>query len=187
VKLLQRSRRMPRSQTFRPAERYLAAGADVARRLGHDAIGTEHVLVALLRHPESAAVRVLAQLSVSAADAEEALACWLPDRSASGKIDPGALAQMGIDFDVVRERLEQTFGPGALERTPSTCLGITPRLKQALAYALDHAGASPLADEHVLLGMLDVPGSVAARALGTLGVSLERAKGVRPHPRRAGT
>jgi hypothetical protein len=50
----------------------------------------------------------------------------------------------------VRARLEETFGAGALERTQS-CLGICPRLKLALAYALDFAAERPLGDEHVLL------------------------------------
>jgi hypothetical protein len=96
----------------------------------------------------------------SPADAvDAALADWLADGTPAGRIDPQALAELGIDFEVVRERLEQTFGPGALERTRSGCLGICPRLKMALAYALDHAEGRPLSDEHVLLGMLSVPDS----------------------------
>jgi Clp amino terminal domain, pathogenicity island component len=76
------------------------------------------------------------------------------------------------------ERLKRTFGPGALERTRSGCLGICPRLKMALAYAIDHAADRPLTDEHVLLGLLDVPDSVAARVLGGLGVSLQAAEAI---------
>ena len=76
----------------------------------------------------------------------------------------------------MREQLEQTFGPGALEQTRAGCLGICLRLKMALAYALDHAREQPLADEHVLLGMLSVPDSVAARVLAEFGVSLEAAE-----------
>jgi hypothetical protein len=52
-------------------------------------------------------------------------------------------------------------------------LGVAPRLKLALAHALDVAGDRPLADQHVLLGMLSVPDSVAARALATLDVSFD--------------
>jgi hypothetical protein len=43
----------------------------------------------------------------------------------------------------------------------------------ALAYALDAAGHRPLGDQHVLLGMLSVPDSVAARTLSSLGISAE--------------
>jgi len=48
----------------------------------------------------------------------------------------------------------------------------------ALAYALDRADGRPLADEHILLGMLSVPDSVAARVLAELDVSLEAATAI---------
>src|SRR6266536_1234529 len=166
----------PRAKTIRPAEAYLSAGAEEARRLNHNYIGTEHILRVLARQPDSAATRLLAQLGVTAAAVERGLACWLEDTSPAARIDPQALATVGIDFDSVRERLEQTFGPGALERTRSGCLGICPRLKLALAYALDHAAEQPFGDEHVLLGMLSVPDSVAARVLSDLGVTLKSAR-----------
>ena len=76
----------------------------------------------------------------------------------------------------MRERLEQTFGPGALERTRSGCIGVCPRLKRALAYSLDHALEGSLGEEQVLLGLLSVPDSVAARVLSELGVSLAAAQ-----------
>jgi Clp amino terminal domain, pathogenicity island component len=84
----------------------------------------------------------------------------------------------------VRDRLEDTFGHGALERTRAGMLEpssagiqcIAPRLKQALAEAVDRAADQPLRDEHVLLGMLSVRDSLAARALAELGVSFERAE-----------
>ena len=169
---------MPRAKTIRPAEPYLTAGADEARRLGHGYIGTEHILSVLLRQPDSGAVRVLAQLGVSAGAVEAALGRWLPDNPRTAKIDGEALAELGIDFDAVRARLEQTFGPGALERSHHSCLGICPRLKLALGFALDHAAQRQLRDEHVLLGMLSVPDSVGARVLAPLGVTLETARTV---------
>ncbi len=171
MKLLRRRRAAPRAKTIRPAEPYLAAGAAEARRLGHNYVGTEHVLIVLIRDPDSAATSVLRQLGVSAHAVEETLSPCIGGGAA--RIDPDALAALGIDFEAVRERLEQSFGPGALEETQAGCLGIAPRLKQAFAYALDHAGERPLADEHILLGMLSVPDSLAAHVLRKLGVSLK--------------
>ena len=168
----------PRAKTIRPAEPYLSAGAEEARRLNHDYIGTEHILSVLVHHPDGAATRLLSQLGVAQAAVGRGLACWLEGTSPAAKIDPPALATLGIDFDSVRERLERTFGPGALERTRSGCLGICPRLKLALTHALDYAADEPLGDEHVLLGMISVPDSVAARVLAKLGVTLERAHAV---------
>lgn len=175
MRLLHRRRPGPRATTARPAaEPYLAAGAAEARRLGHDYVGTEHVLLVLTRNPDGGATAVLRQLGVSADAVDEGLAGWLG--TSRPKIDPDALAALGIDFEAVRERLEATFGPGALEQTRAGCLGIRPRLKMALAYALDHADQRPLADEHILLGMLSVPDCVAARVLAKLGVSLMAAQ-----------
>jgi ATP-dependent Clp protease ATP-binding subunit ClpA len=166
----------PRAKTIRPAEPYLVAGAERARRLGHNYIGTEHILSTLVSNRDSAATHLLERVGIAATDVEAALACWLVATRPAAKIDPNALATLGIDFETVRDRLEQTFGAGALERTRSACLGICPRLKLALAYALDRAGEHPLGDEHVLLGMLTVQDSVAARVLDGLGVQIEIAE-----------
>jgi ATP-dependent Clp protease ATP-binding subunit ClpA len=165
---------MPRAQTLRPAERYLAVGAREARAIGHNYIGTEHLLLGLTRDRERGAARLLRELGITHRDVAEILAGWLVGVPAP-EIDPDALAALGIDFDAVRDRLEETFGPGALERTGPACLGIAPRLKLALAYAVDEAGGGPPEDEHVLVGMLRVPDSLAARALGQLGVILDAA------------
>jgi len=181
MSLLRRRRRIPclQGKSTRPAEPYLAAGAAEARRLGHSYVGTEHVLVVLIRDPAGGATSMLRQLGVSAETVQEALAPCIDARAA--RIDPDALAAFGIDFETVRERLEQTFGPGALEETRAGCLGVAPRLKQAFAFALDRAGARPLADEHILLGMLDVPDSLAGHALAKVGVSLDAVEAIVAH------
>lgn len=165
---------LPRATTIRPAEPYLVAGAEEARRLHHAFIGTGHLLLVLLHSPGGRARRVLEQLGLVAQAAEEALEPCLA--GGAPKIDARALASIGIDLEAVRERLEATFGRDALERSHASCLGVTPRTKLALAYAVDRAGGGPLGDEHVLLGMLSVPDSLAARTLGELGISLEEAE-----------
>jgi ATP-dependent Clp protease ATP-binding subunit ClpC len=177
MRLLRRRRcAEPRAKTIRPAEPYLAAGAAEARRLGHNYVGTEHVLLVLIRNPDGGATTVLRQLGVSADAVEEALRPCIG--GGLPKIDPDALAALGIDFEAVQERLEETFGPGALEATRAGCLGIMPRLKMAFAYALDHADGQPLGDEHILLGMLSVPDSLASHVLGKVGVSLKAAEAI---------
>jgi ATP-dependent Clp protease ATP-binding subunit ClpA len=121
MRLLHRHRPGPRTTTARPAaEPYLAAGAAEARRLGHNYVGTEHVLLVLTRDPDGGAAAVLRQLGVSADAVEEGLADWLG--TSRPKIDPDALAALGIDFTAVRERLEATFGPGALEQSVPAAL-----------------------------------------------------------------
>jgi ATP-dependent Clp protease ATP-binding subunit ClpA len=162
MRLLPRRRPGPRAKTARPAEPYLAAGAEQARRFGHSYVGTEHVLLALIRNPDGGATALLRQLGVSTDTVEERLARWLG--TSKPRIDPEALAALGIDLETVREAWNKPSGRGALERTPA-CLGICPRLKLALAYAVDHADEDPVTDQHILLGMLSVPDCVAARVL----------------------
>ena len=65
MRLLTRRRQMPQAKTIRPAERYLIAGSEEPRRLGHGFIGTEHVLAVLLRDPDGGATRLLGRLNVS--------------------------------------------------------------------------------------------------------------------------
>ena len=180
MKLLRRSTRA-RTRADRAGERYLVAGAEEARQFGHSYVGTEHVLLALTREPEGAAAKVLSQLGVTHEDIKGS-ACltqlWAP------RIDADALAALGIDLDSVRDRVEESFGPGALERTGAGMLDATggaiqciaPRLKRSLEAAVDRAGEDPLRDEHVLLGMLSVSDSLAARVLAEFDVSLAAAE-----------
>ncbi len=170
-----------RTTSLRPAEPFLFAASHLARRLGHADVGTEHLLRVLLDHPDGAVTRVLLQLGVTPDAVQRALAGRLDPVAA--RIDPAALAALGIDFEAVRERLEQTFGRGALERTRAGCLGVCPQAKRVLAHALDLADGEPLAGEHILLGMLSVPDSVAARVLSELGVTFDAAEAAFRGPR----
>jgi ATP-dependent Clp protease ATP-binding subunit ClpA len=119
---LLRRRALPLTRRIRPAERYLAAGAEEARRLGVSYVGTEHVLLALTRDPESGAARVLHQLGVADEDITDSAflaRIWAP------RIDPDALAALGIDLEAVRERLEETHGHGALQEARAGMLEAT--------------------------------------------------------------
>ena len=168
-----RRRPRPRAKSFRPAERYVIAAAADARRLGQGYIGTEHLLLGLLRTNPNPATQLIRRLDVEPAAVSGALRCWL--EPGEPPIDPVALATLGVDYDTVVGRLEETFGEGALERTHAGCLGICPRAKQALAFAVDYAQGGSVHDDHLLLGMLRVPDSVASRVLARHGVTLETA------------
>jgi ATP-dependent Clp protease ATP-binding subunit ClpA len=172
------------------ALRALERAHDEALALRHGSLGTEHLLLALAAEPESAAGRLLARLGVAAAVV----------RAAAGRVGDGprpaldreALATLGIDLDEVRRRVEESFGPGALERAHARTRGlarracgpgaspVSPLLKRALATAAceaaarghDHAGG-----EHLLAGICAVVGSGAARILRELGVDPQLARG----------
>jgi hypothetical protein len=101
MRLLSRERRgSPRAKTIRAAERYLTAGADEARRLGCSFVGTEHVLLALVRDQASGGAALLSGLGADPAAVESALAPWLSPTAGHAKIDPQTLASLGIDFEL---------------------------------------------------------------------------------------
>jgi hypothetical protein len=53
-----------------------------------------------------------------------------------------------------------------------------PRLKIALAYAVDYTGEGPVKEEQMLLGLLSVSDSLAARILSDLGVTLPEVEAI---------
>jgi ATP-dependent Clp protease ATP-binding subunit ClpA len=181
VRLLRRARPQRGTPRSRRAERFLAAGAQQSRALGHDYVGTEHVLLALTEDPTTRAAQALARLGVTPdvvrRDVERVIGTGVePPRPA---IDPDALATLGIDLDEVTRRVEETFGPGALEDARAGALDrrdcafkcIAPRLKKALELAATEAGDEPVRSEQMLVSLAAVEDSVAARILSAHGVT----------------
>jgi hypothetical protein len=95
-----------------------------ARRLGHNHIGCEHLLMAAAASGEPASA-VLRDQGVTP-DRVEAVIMRTIGRGQTadplGGLDRQALAFIGIDVDVVRARIEAAFGPDALTRgLPAAC------------------------------------------------------------------
>ena len=182
MRLLSRARGPRRAPGGARAEPFLAAGAQQSRTFGHDYVGTEHVLLALAEDSETRAAHALARLGLTPEvvrrDIERVIGTCIDPRRAA--IDPDALATLGIDLDEVRRRVEETFGPGALEnaradaldRTGGACRCIAPRLKQVLELADAEARDGPLRAEHVLVSLATVDDCIAARILRDHGVSV---------------
>lgn len=163
-----------------------------AQQLGHDYIGTEHVLLALTIHrgqlPES-----VAQLLPTQDQVRDALAAVIDTGPALPDAD--LLGTLGIDLDQVRAAVRKIFGPQALDRLAErrvhqpwqpwrrptrACIsllagqhGIAPRLKQAFEHARSHTtrGHQPrITPAHLLLGMVEVEDAMSNRLLRDLGV-----------------
>jgi ATP-dependent Clp protease ATP-binding subunit ClpA len=91
-----------------------------ARRLGHNYIGCEHLLLAAAAAGEPASA-VLRDQGVTPERIEaEILRTIGRGQTADplGALDRQALASIGIDLDVVRARIEAAFGPDALTKSP---------------------------------------------------------------------
>jgi ATP-dependent Clp protease ATP-binding subunit ClpA len=88
-----------------------------ARRLGHNYIGCEHLLLAAAGVGEPAGT-VLRDQGVTPERVEAEIVRIIGRGSTDPLrgLDREALAAIGIDLDVVRARLEAAFGPEALDR-----------------------------------------------------------------------
>jgi ATP-dependent Clp protease ATP-binding subunit ClpA len=163
-----------------------------AARLGHPWLGTEHLLLGLLRQHDTRASRVLSSLGVTATSVERELIKEVGesrDEPFLDQHDEEALLSLGIDLAEVRRRAEESFGPGALERArPGRCgLPLMPRLKQSLERAALAAKGDFIDTDHLLLGMSRLPEALAVSLLERLGVgAAEIRASVDAHRRRAG-
>jgi ATP-dependent Clp protease ATP-binding subunit ClpA len=158
------------------ARQAVVLAQEESARLGYPWLGTEHLLLGLLRQPGTPASNVLEGLGVTRASVERELIRTLgPSRGdrVLDDEDERALRTLGIDLQEVRARVEDAFGPGALGRArPRQCgWPMMPRLKQSLERAAREAGRGSIGTEHLLLGMLQVRGALAAQTLQALGVS----------------
>jgi ATP-dependent Clp protease ATP-binding subunit ClpA len=168
-----------------------------ATERGDDQIRPVHMLYGLAS-TDGVAARALTALGVDPAAVERELGRSAPEgRAPSGEGASGdaeALAAIGIDLDEIKRRIEESFGPGALERVPLAPKGplnrtghlpLNDQAKLSLALSLKEARAlhhNYIGTEHVLLGLLRVAeryprGEFAATTLPDLGLDPVTARG----------
>ncbi len=167
---------------------------DEAASLSHRYIGTEHLLLAMLHEETGVAYTVLTEVGVTHERISAATKAAV-GTEAFGDADAEALQAIGIDLPTVRAKIEEVFGPGALEppgpeaprrgllrRRRQQPAGSTdrhpfsPRSKKVLELSLREAlrlGHNYIGSEHVLLGLLREGEGPAVRFLTEAGVSLD--------------
>ncbi|MEU9888255.1 Clp protease N-terminal domain-containing protein [Sphaerisporangium sp. NPDC051011] len=156
-----------------------------ARVLGHDHIGTEHLLLALLRPNPSVGGQVLLRHGLDHDQVGDRVRGLLAG-TAPDALDAEALETIGIDLGAVREKVEAAFGPGALDRGPRNRrdrpwrLGgrspFTSRAKKVLELSLREALAlqhNYISDGHILLGLMREGKGLATRVLADAGLDFE--------------
>jgi ATP-dependent Clp protease ATP-binding subunit ClpA len=167
-------------ERFTDRARHVVVVAETeARALGHNFIGTEHLLLGLLEG-QGVAAKVLRAEGVDAEAvraAVEAIVGRAPAARASSIEDAEALASIGIDLDEVRAAVEETFGAGALDRSVRRRarrirglggLPFVPRAKKVLELSLREALTlkhNYIGTEHLLLAILREGEGVAAKIL----------------------
>jgi len=99
------------------ARQVVVRAQEDARRLGHNYIGSEHLLLAAAAAGEPAGVVLRDQgVTPERVEAELVRIIGLGSTDPLRGLDGEALAAIGIDLDVVRARIEAAFGPDALDR-----------------------------------------------------------------------
>ena len=149
-----------------------------ARRLHHERIGTEHLLLALLAQDTPTAA-VLARHGLTREVVTTAVGELV------GDLDAQALSTVGIDLEAVRERVEATFGPGALDqppggRSPRGHLPFAPRAKKVLELSLRETIAMrqrTISDGHIALGLIREGQGLAMRVLADRGIDTRQLAG----------
>lgn len=171
------------------ARRVVTAAQVEARRLNHPRIGTEHLLLGMLQDPESLAARVLTGLDHGGAEARLRDILNQPAGRRGHELDAELLSTIGIDLDAIREKVEEAFGPGALDREPvrdhrghlrsGRHIPFGPRAKKTLELSLREALAlkhKAITDGHVLLGLIREGEGLAMRIITEAGVSPTRVR-----------
>ena len=167
-------------------------GADESRRLGHDWLGTEHLLLAFGQRRQLlpvAAATLLPDADAMRAALARVLSAAPPNSA------PELLRTVGVDLDQVRAAVRQTFGDEAVDRLsrrrahqpwqpwrrPSRrCTSLltgsksmAPRLKQAFERALNEADRrqrTTIDPATLLIGMIDVEDALSNQLLRDVGV-----------------
>ena len=129
-------------ERFTSEARQVVVGAqEEASRLHHGRIGTEHLLLGLLRTTGTPTSAVLARHGLT----RDAVAASVVGHVRSGDLDADALTTLGIDLDAVRSSVEASFGPGALDAPrprhglAAGHLPFSPRAKKVLELSLREA------------------------------------------------
>jgi ATP-dependent Clp protease ATP-binding subunit ClpA len=149
------------------AKKVLELALREALQLHHNYIGTEHLLLGLIREDEGVAVQIMR----THADLL-ALRAAVLDHLPAGDAEEGALAAA---TGALLRRVKARHLPrrdGGDEQT----VGATPATDATLTEAARLAGGAPVGSHHLLLAALADPNSAAARTLASLGVDLDQAR-----------
>jgi len=150
------------------AKKTLELALREALQLHHNYIGTEHILLGVIREGDGVGARVLKQHSADLTPVRHAvldLLATVPTEAPRGRgwlrrryaVDPGEAAEPGAPGE-----------PAELRTTPAA--------DTSLSEAARLAGSQPVGSHHLLLAALGDPDTAAARALAALGVDLDQVR-----------
>jgi ATP-dependent Clp protease ATP-binding subunit ClpC len=146
------------------AKKTLELALREALQLHHNYIGTEHILLGIIREGDGVGAQILRQHSADLS----AIRTTVLDLLAAGSSASGR----GPRWQRRHSAADLEAQPGLAETKE---LRTTPAADSSLSEAARLAGLQPVGSHHLLLAALSDPDTAAARALAELGVDLERA------------
>jgi ATP-dependent Clp protease ATP-binding subunit ClpC len=149
------------------AKKVLELALREALQLHHNYIGTEHMLLGLIREDEGVAVQIMRKHADLLA-----LRAAVLDAVPAGDSDEGGLA--AATGTLLRRVRARHWGPR--DEADAGHVGATPATDATLTEAARLAGGAPIGSHHLLLAALADPNSTAARTLAGLGVDLDQAR-----------
>ena len=172
----------------RTARDVVRAACDEAESMRHRQVGTQHLLLGLLREENGVAYTVLRDAGMSRERVRAEIERLVGSRSGIlSDEDAAALKTIGIDLDTVLSRIEESFGPVSQLPAPPASRGglfgrrrgsgrFGPRAKKVLELALREAirlRHNYIGPEHILLGILREGDGLAAKILTAAGLTLD--------------
>ena len=139
------------------AKKTLELSLREALQLNHNYIGTEHILLGLIREGEGVAAQII---TGHGADLDSVRQAVIEMLHAYGGQRAGQRLLRGL-----------SGAPGEAEDLPAT-----PAAEASVSGAVRLAGTRPVGSHHLLAAALDDPDSAAARTLVSLGVDLDQAR-----------
>jgi ATP-dependent Clp protease ATP-binding subunit ClpA len=153
------------------AKKVLELSLREALQLHHNYIGTEHILLGLIREDKGVAAQIMREhgdlLAIRAAVLDRVPAGSEEDKADLATIPVALLRRVG---------LLHRLGGSREEEAEAANVHATPATDATLVEAARLAGDAPVGSHHLLLAALADPDSAAARTLAGLGVDLDRAR-----------
>ena len=143
-----------------------------AMGLGHDYIGTEHLLLGLLAEGGGVSAAVLSGFGVEPGRVRREVLSRLGGGGRSRPQSPGPLGR-------AREAFQRSFGRSPRAGDPASFEEFTERARSVVILAQEEARRfdhNYVGTEHLLLGLIREESGLAARVLRRLGVQLDEAR-----------
>ena len=156
------------------AKKTLELSLREALAIKHNYIGTEHILLGLIREGDGVAVQILRdrvdllELRAAVLDAVSAMDPGEVSDAGEGEGDEANAVLRWLRSRLSRHATSVPFRPGLLSGEPAR--RGTPAVEAALQRAARLAGPLPVGSHHLLLAALNDPNSAASAALASLGV-----------------